>query len=85
MRKRFLIGSLGVMAVTATAFLALTRASDAQQPGPSPQTLAVDTTSLPGPLQPIFFRLYIHAVQYKFQCQYCHALASVSTEPVIPK
>jgi hypothetical protein len=84
MRKRFLIGSLGAMAAAATAFAALTRTSDAQQPAPSPQALAVDTTSLPGPRQPIFFRHDIHAGQLKIQCQYCHATAAVSTEPGIP-
>ena len=84
MRKRFLVGSLGVMAVAAIAFVATTRDSDAQQPATSPQALTVDTTSLPGPRQPVFFRHDIHAGQLKMQCQYCHATVAVSSEPGIP-
>ncbi len=84
MNKRFLIGSLGVMALAAVAFLAITAPSDAQQPAGSPHALAVDTTSLPGPRQPIFFRHDIHAGERKISCQYCHYSASVSSEPGIP-
>ncbi len=84
MRKRFLIGSLGVMTVAATGFLALTRPSDAQEHAPTPQVPAIDTASLPGPRQPIFFRHDIHAGQFKMQCQYCHATVAVSSEPGIP-
>ena len=44
----------------------------------------VDTTGLPGPRQPIFFRHDIHAGQFKINCQYCHYSVSVSSEPGIP-
>ncbi|HRP08400.1 MAG TPA: cytochrome c3 family protein [Gemmatimonadales bacterium] len=83
MRKRFLVGSLGLMTAVA-ALAALSRSSDAQQPAPPPQRLAVDTASLPGPRQPVFFRHDIHAGQYKIPCQYCHYTAQVSTEPGVP-
>jgi class III cytochrome C family protein len=45
---------------------------------------AIDTGSLKGPRQPIFFRHDIHAGQFKIQCQYCHYSVAVSPEPGIP-
>jgi hypothetical protein len=45
---------------------------------------AIDTASLEGPRQPIFFRHDIHAGQFKIQCQYCHYSVAVSPEPGIP-
>ena len=44
----------------------------------------IDTASLKGPRQPIFFRHDIHAGQFKIQCQYCHYSVAVSSEPGIP-
>ncbi len=46
--------------------------------------VVVDTGSLPGPRQPIFFRHDIHTGQFKMQCQYCHYSVAVSPEPGIP-
>ena len=43
-----------------------------------------DTSALAGPRQPIFFRHDIHAGQDKIACMYCHATATVSSEPGIP-
>ncbi|MFQ5551100.1 MAG: cytochrome c3 family protein, partial [Gemmatimonadales bacterium] len=45
---------------------------------------AVDTTSLDGPRQPIFYRHDIHAGQYQLDCRYCHFAAEISTEPGLP-
>ena len=61
----------------------------AQQSGPSaPDSLlavtTLDTASLRGPRQPIFFRHDRHAGQLKMQCQYCHYTVAVSPEPGIP-
>jgi hypothetical protein len=53
-------------------------------PDSSSAPAAVDTASLKGPRQPIFFRHDIHAGQFKIQCQYCHYSVAVSTEPGIP-
>ena len=63
--------------------------SRAQQSGPSaPDSVAavatLDTASLRGPRQPIFFRHDRHAGQLKMQCQYCHYTVAVSPEPGIP-
>jgi cytochrome c7-like protein/class III cytochrome C family protein len=46
--------------------------------------VVIDTGSLKGPRQPIFFRHDIHAGQFKMQCQYCHYSVAVSPEPGIP-
>ena len=61
----------------------------AQQSGPSaPDSLqavtSLDTASLRGPRQPIFFRHDRHAGQLKMECQYCHYSVAVSPEPGIP-
>lgn len=63
--------------------------SRAQQSGPAvPDSLqavaSLDTASLRGPRQPIFFRHDRHAGQLKMQCQYCHYSVAVSPEPGIP-
>ena len=58
-----------------------------QTPPPSePITAPVisDTSSLPGPRQPIFFRHDIHAGQDQIACAYCHNTVTVSSEPGIP-
>ncbi|MFQ5702414.1 MAG: cytochrome c3 family protein [Gemmatimonadales bacterium] len=44
----------------------------------------VDTASLKGPRQPIFFRHDVHAGQYEIDCQYCHVNAEISPKPGIP-
>lgn len=44
----------------------------------------VDTTGLPGPRQPIFFRHDIHAGQYKIDCKYCHAYVERGPNPGMP-
>ena len=44
----------------------------------------VDTTSLPGPVQPIFYRHDIHAGQYEIDCRYCHYGVEVSSSPNLP-
>jgi hypothetical protein len=44
----------------------------------------VDTTGLPGPRQPIFFRHDIHAGQYEIDCQYCHSYVERGWNPGIP-
>ena len=46
--------------------------------------IEVDTASLPGPRQPIFFRHDIHAGQYEIPCLYCHAYAAEAPKPGIP-
>lgn len=61
----------------------------AQQSGPAAPdsvqaTMSIDTASLRGPRQPIFFRHDRHAGQLKMQCQYCHYTVAVSPEPGIP-
>ncbi len=84
MRKRFFVGVLAVAAAV-TVMLAVSRPGDAQQPAPPPSVLsAADTSGLPGPRQPIFFRHDLHAGQFKINCQYCHSTVSVSSEPGIP-
>lgn len=44
----------------------------------------VDTSRLPGPRQPIFYRHDIHAGQYEIDCRYCHSYAEISTSPGLP-
>jgi hypothetical protein len=82
MRQRFLVG-VGALAMVALALVAISRRGDAQQNG-TPAVPAIDTSSLKGPRQPIFFRHDIHAGQKQIPCQYCHYSAGVSNEPGIP-
>lgn len=44
----------------------------------------VDTASLKGPRQPVFYRHDVHAGQYEIDCQYCHLNAEISPKPGIP-
>jgi hypothetical protein len=44
----------------------------------------VDTASLRGPRQPIFFRHDIHAGQSQIPCLYCHFSVTVASEPGVP-
>lgn len=92
MRKLLIVGG-GILVVAAAGVLvAASGASmpepvEAQAPDPaagSPVLQISDTSSLPGPRQPIFFRHDIHAGQFKIQCQYCHYSVSESSEPGIP-
>src|SRR5450755_4047690 len=81
MRQRFLVG-VGALVMVGGALAVFSRQSGAQQPGGA--VAAVDTSSLKGPRQPIFFRHDIHAGQKQMPCQYCHYSAGVSNEPGIP-
>jgi hypothetical protein len=84
MRKWFFAG-FGVFAMAAVASVTMFRSSGAQQPAAAKSNIMpVDTGSLKGPRQPIFFRHDIHAGQKQIPCQYCHYTASFSNEPGIP-
>jgi hypothetical protein len=83
----FVIGGVGLSGLA--VLLALGGDSTQAQPvhaAPDSSTAPaiVDTGTLKGPRQPIFFRHDIHAGQFKIQCQYCHYSVAVSTEPGIP-
>src|SRR5450755_2088647 len=81
MRQRFLVG-VGALVMVGGALVVFSRQGGAQQPGTA--VVAVDTSSLRGPRQPIFFRHDIHAGQKQMPCQYCHYSVGVSSEPGIP-
>jgi Cytochrome c7 and related cytochrome c/Class III cytochrome C family len=84
MRQRVLVG-VGALIMVAGALVVFSQKSGAQQPGPTaPTVAAIDTSSLKGPRQPIFFRHDIHAGQKQIACQYCHYTAGVSNEPGVP-
>lgn len=79
----------GAVAAGLLAVMAQGVPTRAQQAGPSaPDSVqavtTLDTASLSGPRQPIFFRHDRHAGQLKMQCQYCHYTVAVSPEPGIP-
>lgn len=82
MRQRFLVGVGALMMVVAASVAALHQIG-AQQPATA-TVATIDTSSLKGPRQPIFFRHDLHAGQKQIPCQYCHYSASVSPEPGIP-
>ena len=88
MRTLALVVGGGVVAAIAAALVvggASTQAQQAKSPADSITAPAtIDTGSLKGPRQPIFFRHDIHAGQFKMQCQYCHYSVAVSPEPGIP-
>jgi len=44
----------------------------------------VDTTALPGPVQPIFYRHDVHAGEYRMDCRYCHFAAEIGPSPALP-
>lgn len=44
----------------------------------------VDTASLAGPRQPIFYRHDVHAGQYRMDCRYCHYNVERSPSPGLP-
>lgn len=84
MGKRLLAG-LGALMIVLAATFGLSHQSGAQQPPAGKSAIAViDSTSLQGPRQPIFFRHDIHVGQLQMQCQYCHYSVGVSNEPGIP-
>ncbi|MGH7656990.1 MAG: cytochrome c3 family protein, partial [Gemmatimonadales bacterium] len=92
MRKLLIVGG-GILIVAAAGVLvaasgpSMPEPVEAQAPDPaagSPVLQISDTSSLPGPRQPIFFRHDIHAGLFKIQCQYCHYTVSESSEPGIP-
>lgn len=83
--------------VTGGALAALAAALVLVRPGPSTPLSAqqdtvaayeapvdVDTTRLPGPRQPIFYRHDIHAGQYQMDCRYCHYAVEISRSPGLP-
>ncbi len=88
MRTLALVVGGGVVAALAAALVVggtSTQAQQAKSPADSITAPAtIDTGSLKGPRQPIFFRHDIHAGQFKMQCQYCHYSVAVSPEPGIP-
>jgi hypothetical protein len=84
MRQRFFVGVGGIV-LLATAVVAVSRKSIAQQPtNGAPVVTVIDSSSLQGPRQPIFFRHDIHVGQRQMACQYCHYSVGASNEPGIP-
>jgi len=86
-RILLLVGALG--ATLAGLLIFATPSGRAQQgsPADSPDFEApvdVDTTGLPGPAQPVFYRHDVHAGQYKMDCRYCHFAAEISSSPGLP-
>ena len=81
--------SVAAIALVGAIFYTVLKAGQAQQAVPSADAnfvapVDVDTTSLPGPVQPIFYRHDIHAGQYQMDCRYCHYAAEVSSSPGLP-
>ena len=83
-------GSNWVAAGITALACAISAAFVTQQPPTPPPSepitvpVITDTSSLPGPRQPIFFRHDIHAGQDRIACAYCHSTVTVSSEPGIP-
>lgn len=79
---------IAALALVGSALYAVLQAVQAQQT--TQQTASfiapvdVDTTGLPGPLQPVFYRHDVHAGQYQMDCRYCHYAAEVSSSPGLP-
>lgn len=89
-RASLLAATLGVVAV-AVLFLVTSRGSAqgagqgaAAQLGGFKAPVDVDTTGLPGPVQPIFYRHDVHAGEYEMDCRYCHFAAEVSPSAGLP-
>lgn len=84
----FVLGGVGAAGLAAVLAISGTPTQAQQQAKATADSTTapaiVDTGSLKGPRQPIFFRHDIHAGQLKMQCQYCHYSVAVSTEPGIP-
>lgn len=89
-RSAIVGGSVLAVGVGATAWAALAGARVETAAQSAPQLTAytapaeVDTVSLPGPRQPIFFRHDVHAGQYEIPCLYCHTYAEEAPKPGIP-
>lgn len=87
MRPSIAIGSVVFLGGAALATVALSGGQSETaiaQEEPFEAPVEVDTASLEGPRQPIFFRHDIHANQYEIPCQYCHSAVTESSEPGIP-
>ena len=76
---RLATGIIGALLLAAPA-----AAQNAAPQKPVAAPVQVDTGSLRGPRQPIFFRHDIHAGQYQMPCLYCHYSVAVAPEPGIP-
>jgi hypothetical protein len=89
-RARILIGVIGAMALGVS--LPSCRPGAVQGQGQADTSAVsgfeapvdVDTTGLPGPRQPIFYRHDVHAGQYEMDCRYCHFAAEVSPSAGLP-
>jgi hypothetical protein len=91
MRKLILpaVKVLTVAVLGGVLVYAIARVLPAQQTGqtsigPVEVPVDVDTASLRGPVQPIFYRHDVHAGQYEMDCLYCHFAAEVSSSPGLP-
>jgi hypothetical protein len=83
------IKGIAALALVGVALYTGFRAVQAQQTsqntvGAFVAPVDVDTASLAGPVQPIFFRHDIHAGQFQMDCRYCHYAAEISSSPGIP-
>jgi Cytochrome c7 and related cytochrome c/Class III cytochrome C family len=78
----------GAVVALAAALAVGGRSTQAQQAKTAADSISapavIDSGSLKGTRQPIFFRHDIHAGQFRIQCQYCHYSVAVSSEPGIP-
>jgi hypothetical protein len=88
MRTLALLVGGGAVVALAAALAVGGRSTQAQQAKTAADSISapavIDSGSLKGPRQPIFFRHDIHAGQFRIQCQYCHYSVAVSSEPGIP-
>lgn len=88
MNKRLALAGGATLALGAVIVAAAVAPRTAQ--GPQAQTspyeapVDLDTTALPGPRQPIFYRHDIHAGQYQMDCRYCHFAAERSASAGLP-
>lgn len=89
MRRRVLL-AVGILGTVVAAILIVLAPTGSAQQGSAADTpgyeapVDVDTTGLPGPAQPIFYRHDVHAGQYEMDCRYCHFAAETSFSPGLP-
>ena len=86
-RTLLAIGLIAITAVGASVIVLRPQDTLGQETADSQPFVApidVDTNSLRGPRQPVFYRHDIHAGQYGMDCRYCHYTAEVSSEPGLP-